>query len=349
MASAVKAWTFTHEGYPHAIHKSALPAPFRPSATELHVRVKAVALNPVDIQLMNLPIWKYLPKFVAPLEKGIAEDFSGIVESAGKDSGYEVGDEVFGITFTLTGGTLQNVAIVNTKSSIVVKKPQDMSWEQAAALPLVWLTGILHSNKAVTSTLTHTARTAISNVELFMQSNSRLAVLGGSSGVGMYVLQLAAQRGWEVLSTCSSRNAEFVKSMGATRVVDYNTSDVPQAVGEFEPSAIIDCVGGTSCIGLANRYVTIVGDKTGRDSMGGAAIYLWNPQMVMRTLLGKIGVGKSYACVNLKFQKEWLEETLSLDREKIIIDSTWEFDQAKEAFAKLNTGRATGKVIVRVG
>ncbi|THW67714.1 GroES-like protein [Aureobasidium pullulans] len=333
MASAVKAWTFTHEGYPHAIHKSALPAPFRPSATELHVRVKAAALNPVDIQLMNLPIWKYLPKFFAPLEKGIAEDFSGIVESAGKDSGYEVGDEVFGITFTLTGGTLQNVAIVNTKSSIVVKKPQDMSWEQAAALPLVWLT----------------ARTAISNVELFIQSNSRLAVLGGSSGVGMYVLQLAAQRGWEVLSTCSSRNAEFVKSMGATRVVDYNTSDVPQAVGEFEPSAIIDCVGGTSCIGLANRYVTIVGDKTGRDSMGGAAIYLWNPQMVVRTLLGKIGVGKSYACVNLKFQKEWLEETLSLDREKIIIDSTWEFDQAKEAFAKLNTGRATGKVIVRVG
>ncbi|THV91256.1 GroES-like protein [Aureobasidium pullulans] len=333
MASAVKAWTFTHEGYPHAIHKSALPAPFRPSATELHVRVKAAALNPVDIQLMNLPIWKYLPKFFAPLEKGIAEDFSGIVESAGKDSGYEVGDEVFGITFTLTGGTLQNVAIVNTKSSIVVKKPQDMSWEQAAALPLVWLT----------------ARTAISNVELFIQSNSRLAVLGGSSGVGMYVLQLAAQRGWEVLSTCSSRNAEFVKSMGATRVVDYNTSDVPQAVGEFEPSAIIDCVGGTSCIGLANRYVTIVGDKTGRDSMGGAATYLWNPQMVVRTLLGKIGVGKSYACVNLKFQKEWLEETLSLDREKIIIDSTWEFDQAKEAFAKLNTGRATGKVIVRVG
>ncbi|THX40860.1 GroES-like protein [Aureobasidium pullulans] len=333
MASAVKAWTFTHEGYPHAIHKSALPAPFRPSATELHVRVKAAALNPVDIQLMNLPIWKYLPKFFAPLEKGIAEDFSGIVESAGKDSGYEVGDEVFGITFTLTGGTLQNVAIVNTKSSIVVKKPQDMSWEQAAALPLVWLT----------------ARTAISNVELFIQSNSRLAVLGGSSGVGMYVLQLAAQRGWEVLSTCSSRNAEFVKSMGATRIVDYNTSDVPQAVGEFEPSAIIDCVGGTSCIGLANRYVTIVGDKTGRDSMGGAATYLWNPQMVVRTLLGKIGVGKSYACVNLKFQKEWLEETLSLDREKIIIDSTWEFDQAKEAFAKLNTGRATGKVIVRVG
>ncbi|THY88270.1 GroES-like protein [Aureobasidium pullulans] len=321
MASAVKAWTFTHEGYPHAIHKSALPAPFRPSATELHVRVKAAALNPVDIQLMNLPIWKYHPKFFAPLEKGIAEDFSGIVESAGKDSGYEVGDEVFGITFTLTGGTLQNVAIVNTKSSIVVKKPQDMSWEQAAALPLVWLT----------------ARTAISNVELFIQSNSRLAVL------------LAAQRGWEVLSTCSSRNAEFVKSMGATRVVDYNTSDVPQAVGEFEPSAIIDCVGGTSCIGLANRYVTIVGDKTGRDSMGGAATYLWNPQMVVRTLLGKIGVGKSYACVNLKFQKEWLEETLSLDREKIIIDSTWEFDQAKEAFAKLNTGRATGKVIVRVG
>lgn len=165
----------------------------------------------------------------------------------------------------------------------------------------------------------------------------------------MDVVRLASQRGWEVLTTCSSRNTEFVKSMGATSVVDYNTDDVAQVVRDFGPAAIIDCVGGTSCIGLAKRYVTIVGDKTGRDSMGGAAIYLWNPKMVIRSLLGKIGLGESYYdCVNLEFRKEWLEETLDLDRSKIIIDSTWGFDQVKEAFAKLNTGRARGKVVVKV-
>jgi NADPH:quinone reductase-like Zn-dependent oxidoreductase len=52
-----------------------------------------------------------------------------------------IAGQVFGITFTLTGGTLQEIAVVDTKSSVVLKKPHDMSWEQAAALPLVWLTG----------------------------------------------------------------------------------------------------------------------------------------------------------------------------------------------------------------
>ena len=82
--------------------------------------------------------------------------------------------------------------------------------------------------------------------------------------------------------------------------------------------------------------------------MGGAAIYLWNPKMVIRTVLGKVGLGQSYDCVNLEFRKEWLEETLDLDRSKIILDSTWEFDQVVEAFAKLSSGRARGKVVVKV-
>ena len=196
--------------------------------------------------------------------------------------------------------------------------------------------------------LTNKARTTIANIESSIAHSGCLAVLGGSSAVGMYVLQIANQRGWKVLTTCSSRNTEFVKSMGATFVVDYKTNDVTQTVREFGPAAIIDCIGGTACIGLAKRYVTIVGDKTSRDTMGGAAIYLWHPKMIVRTLLGKIGLGKSYDCVNLELRKEWLEETLNLDRSKIVIDSTWGFDQVKEAFAKLNTGQARGKVVVRV-
>ena len=97
MASAVKhirAWTFTHEGYPKALHRSTLSSPPIPAAREVHVRVKAAALNPVDIQLMNLPVWKYLPGSVVPSDKGIGEDFSGIVEAAGKNSGFDVSDEV---------------------------------------------------------------------------------------------------------------------------------------------------------------------------------------------------------------------------------------------------------------
>jgi NADPH:quinone reductase-like Zn-dependent oxidoreductase len=95
MASATKAWTYGHEGYPAAVRFSSLPAPTGPPGpTELRIRVRAAALNPVDIQLMNLPIWPYLPTYFAPAEKGIGDDFSGVVETAGHDSGFKAGDEV---------------------------------------------------------------------------------------------------------------------------------------------------------------------------------------------------------------------------------------------------------------
>ena len=97
MASAVEsiqAWVFTHEGYPDALHRATLAPLPRPALKELHVRVKAAALNPVDIQLMNIPVWKYLPSsWISPV-KGIGEDFSGVVEAAGKHSGFDIGDEV---------------------------------------------------------------------------------------------------------------------------------------------------------------------------------------------------------------------------------------------------------------
>jgi NADPH:quinone reductase-like Zn-dependent oxidoreductase len=97
MTSAIKeirAWTFTHEGYPKALRNTTLISPSIPAATEIHVRVKAAALNPVDIQLMNLPVWKYLSGSLVASDKGIGEDFSGVVEAAGKSSGFDVGDEV---------------------------------------------------------------------------------------------------------------------------------------------------------------------------------------------------------------------------------------------------------------
>ena len=126
---------------------------------------------------------------------------------------------------------------MNTKSSIVIKKPQDISWEQAAALPLVWLTGNFSSSDSMGVLLITKARTTIANVESHIQNDGRLVVLGGSSAVGIFVLQLASKRGWEALTTCSSRNSEFVKSMGATSVIDYNTEDVTQAVRQYSPSS----------------------------------------------------------------------------------------------------------------
>ncbi|OIW25366.1 alcohol dehydrogenase [Coniochaeta ligniaria NRRL 30616] len=327
-----RAWTFTHGGFPTALQQTTLPpdsTPLKP--TEIWVQTKAASVNPVDAQMMGFPLWPYLPSFILPSHKGVGEDFAGVVTEAGRNTGFKTGDEVFGIGPFLPGGTLQETIRLDTKHSVVVPKPVDWSWEQAAALPLVWIT----------------AQTTIHLVIPYVK-HGKIAVLGGSSSCGMYAVYIAKQRGWEVIASCSGRNADFVRSMGADEVVDYTTTSVPERVRAFAPDAIIDVVGGTECLGIAKRYVTVVGDKTNRMTMGGRNIYFWNPQMLLRALAGRISLGSSYTCVNLDCKRSYLEEVLRLPKEKIIIDSTFDFDHVREAFDKLNTSRTRGKVVIKI-
>jgi NADPH:quinone reductase-like Zn-dependent oxidoreductase len=306
----------------------------KPGPNHLLVQVKAAALNPVDIQMMNLPIFS-IPGLNG--SKIVGKDFAGVVLDAAPGTGFNKGDEVMGLTMAIDGsGTLTKVAHigVNTKSSVVVKKPAGMSWNEAASLPLVWLT----------------AYTAIEKCAPYIQDDKRIAILGGSSATGIHMVQIARKRGWKVLSTCSGRNMDFVRQRGADEVIDYTTSldAVSSAVSTFRPHAIIDCVGGTECIGLAKKYVTIVGDKTSRSSMGGSFLYLTSPRMVLRWVVGYLGLGNSYECIVLEPNKEWLQEATKLQSKDIIIDSVFQFDKVKKAFERLNTSRARGKVVVEV-
>ncbi|KAK0392284.1 hypothetical protein NLU13_1780 [Sarocladium strictum] len=332
MGSEINAWTYGPGGYPAGLKQVKInlnAAPLRP--TEVLVRVKAAALNPVDVQLMNYPLLPSIPSFLVPV-KGVGEDFAGVVEQAGGECGFKPGDQVLGIIFPFPNGTFQEMVRLDTAKSdnAIVRKPRDWSWEQAAALPLAWLT----------------ACTVVQKVEPYVGQGGHVAILGGSSATGLYAVYLASQRGWKVSATCSAAKAELVRGMGADETIDYRTCSVADELAKASPDAIIDCVGGTECIGLAERYVTIVGDKTSRVSLGGSATYLFYPQMVWRSLKGLLGLGPSYICVNFKIYRPWLQELLSLPKEKIIIDSVYSFDEVREAYARLNTGRTQGKVVV---
>ena len=328
--SPVRAWTYTHSGYPSTLSLSTIPVANNPAPGHLLIQIHAAALNPVDIQLMNVPIWS-LPRMGFPKVPGA--DFSGTVLAAGEGTSWKTGDEILGFSLgKSTNGFLSEVVDLDEKIATVVRKPKEWSWTEAASLPLVWLT----------------ARTCIELTEPFLKENKKLVVLGGSSGVGMYVCHLAKQRGWDILATCSGRNADFVKGMGADTVIDYTTQNVVEEVKKYAPAAVVDCVGGTDCIGIANQYVTIVGDKTSRSTMGGSLLYYFYPKMMFRYYLGKFGLGKSYLCIVLDPQQKYLEEALHLPKDKIIIDSTFDFGRAKEAYERLDTSRARGKVVVEV-
>jgi NADPH:quinone reductase-like Zn-dependent oxidoreductase len=327
-----KAYTYSNPGYPSCIALSTLSSPQTLSPTQIQVRVNAAALNPVDIQLMNSPLFS-LPLLNGP--KGIGSDFCGTVLKAGAQSGFKENDEVFGLMFTPGKlGTVAEILTVDVTSCPVLKKPDGWSSAQGAALPLVWLT----------------ARTCIAHAEPYIGTTMKtIAVLGGSSATGMYVIHLAKQRGWNVISTCSGKNTDFVKSMGADQVIDYTSENVPERIRAAKPDVIVDCVGGIECLGIANRYITIVGDKTSRSTMGGSALYWTHPSMLMRWFWGRIGWGEAYDAIALEGKNEYLEEALELPAKKIVIDSTFPFEQLKEGFERLNTGRARGKVVINIG
>ena len=335
--SKIRSWLYTTTPYPDSLKLGESTLPAAPTPNHVFVQVRAAALNPVDIQMMNLPL-NNIPGLNGP--KIPARDFSGTILAAADGTGFENGDEVMGISTASDGsGGLTEVAHLDISKACIVKKPPHMSWTQAASLPLVWLT----------------ARTSIERCLPYLkQSNpadNKLVVLGGSSSTGLYTVRIAKERGWTVLSSCSSRNADFVRSMGASQMVDYTSAPdaVTTAVSKFKPHAIIDCVGGTECIGLAPQYVTIVGDKTSRSTMGGSFLYYTRPWMVLRWLLGRIGFGHSYECIILDLNKDWLEECTKLKGEdQIIIDSTFDFGRVKEAYERLDTSRARGKVVVEL-
>ncbi|KAK7528171.1 alcohol dehydrogenase [Phyllosticta citriasiana] len=382
---SIRAWTYTTGGYPSCLQLSNIPAPHLPppgaseKGTKLLIRVTAASLNPVDIQLMNLPLFtpSALPfplstlfsrwPLDAPAQrvKGVGADYAGVVVAAQDGCGFSVGDKVFGLAFTPGGarGTLSEAMLLDAKSDVVLRTPQGWGDVQAASVPLVALT----ARTCVERCIGH-----VDGVDADKNDkNKTLVVLGGASATGLYTTLLAAHRGWRVVATCSAAKAALVQGMGAARTIDYTAfssgAALRAAVAATKPVAIVDCVGGTDMLGIegVRRYVTIVGDKTARSAMGGAATYLWYPRMaaralvssylaadgwMRRTVAGWTGMGReAYACVNLETRGEWLEEFVRVGVEdKIVVDSVYGFEDVKAAFERLDTGRCRGKVVVTV-
>ena len=197
---------------------------------------------------------------------------------------------------------------LDVTKAIILPRPKSLSATDAASMPLVFLTA-------------YTALTYYAVLPDPPKAEYRpsILVLGGSTGVGIFVLQIATKRlQCEVVTTASTRNIEFVKSLGATKVIDYTKTSVVNGALEYLPQggydAILDLVGGTELIPHLNTllkpqapYVTIVGDKTNRHLIGGPAIYPLFPRMIARALLGYFGFGRKYYCISFRLKEEYLK------------------------------------------
>ncbi|MCB9455872.1 MAG: NAD(P)-dependent alcohol dehydrogenase [Anaerolineaceae bacterium] len=208
-----------------------------PKANEVLVQVHAATVTAGDVVMRKLPRLVYPVLALMGLKrKSIpGHEFAGVVEAVGDDvTRFRAGDHVFGTTTGLrVGANAEYVCVPETsKSGVIAEKPANISYEQAAALPVGGMTALQILRKA--------------NI----QHGQRALIYGASGSVGSYAVQLAKYFGADVTGVCSAANFEMVQSLGADSVIDYASGDFTHNTQTYD--VIFDAVGKTSQKKLKN-------------------------------------------------------------------------------------------------
>ncbi|WP_422927481.1 NADP-dependent oxidoreductase [Singulisphaera sp. PoT] len=191
-----------------------------PGHGQIRVRIKAAAYNPLDRKIrkgeMKMITGRTFPR-------GLGHDFAGVVEAVGPNATrFKIGDEVFGATGLKESGTFAEALVTEEKT--VFFKPKSLSFEDAAALPVVSMTAW--------NALIDKAK---------LQSGQRVFITGCLGGVGRIAVQIAAMRGAEVTGSCSASGREEAMTLGVSEVVDYRAFDIAPHRDRFD--VVFDTAG----------------------------------------------------------------------------------------------------------
>ncbi len=206
-------------GGPEVLRVDQIPAP-TPGPRDVLVRVRATAVNPVDWKVRSggqRSIMRYRLPWVLGL------DVSGTVEAVGaRVTGFRVGDEVWSSPRHTRPGTYAEYVAIDARE--VALKPKNLDHAAAASIPLVGLTAY--------QCLVEKGR---------LQRGQRVLIHAGAGGVGTFAIQLAKHLGAHVITTCSPRNADFVRELGADEVVDYTRTRVSELSAPVD--LVLDSLG----------------------------------------------------------------------------------------------------------
>jgi NADPH:quinone reductase-like Zn-dependent oxidoreductase len=224
----MKAIVCTKSGSPEVLKLVELEKPI-PKQNEVLVKVKASSVTIGDVKLRRLSRLITVPLgflFGFKQMKITGVEFAGVIEAIGSDVLlFNKGDKVYGTTTGLVyGGNAEYVCVPEkSKKSVIVKKPDNISFTDAAVIPVGGMTA-LHILKKVN-----------------IIRKQKMLIYGASGSVGTYAVQLAKYMGTEVTAVCSAINLEIVKSIGADEIIDYQTEDFRR--GEIAYDIIFDAVG----------------------------------------------------------------------------------------------------------
>ena len=287
------------------------------------VKVVAASVNPLDWRRMRgAPFLVRLGGgLLTPKNSRIGADIAGIVETVGKDvTEFQPGDAVF--SDIGAGGFAEYVAV---PEKLLVQKPENASFADAAAVPVAGLTalqGLRDKGK--------------------LQAGQHIVVNGASGGVGTYAVQIAKAWGAEVTAVCSTRNLEMVRSIGADHVIDYTQEDFTKNGRCYD--LIYDAVGNKS-VAAYNRAL----NPNGKAIVAG---FTTMPRMLQVMTLGALSskiTGKEIAPLMAHIVKDdlaFLADMLAAGRIRSVIDRCYPLAEVAEAMRYVETKRAQGKVII---
>jgi len=294
------------------------------------IEIQAAAINPIDKSIILGNLQGLLP---IPLPSTSAYDVSGIVVEKGNEvSNFEIGDLVYSRVPQEQMGTLAEYVAVN--SNAVSKKPSNISFEKAAGLPLAGLTALQSLEYAG------------------IKENDKVLIHAGSGGVGSFAVQYAKAKGAYVYTTTSTSNVKWVKELGADRVIDYKTEDYKSIAKDVD--VVFDTLGKNyslesfEVVKTGGIVVSVVGplDEASAKMFGMADYKL--PEELANASNEK---NAEYKFIFMLPNGEHLNEIKSLVEDgkiKPIIDKVYPFAESVQAFTHLATGRAKGKIVIKI-
>ena len=317
-------------GGPEVLKEIEVP---KPTATEgqVVIEVRASSVNPVDYKIRDGRGAFLCPDFPAILHA----DCAGIVAEVGPGvTGFEAGDEVYAFSSGLMGKPGALAEFMAADARMMAPKPKPLSFEEAAALPLV------------------TATAWYSLIDCFdIGAKHTILVQGGTGGVGHVAVQLAKSRGAKVFATCGSdEKCEIAKSLGADDAFNYRTMKVKDYVDQATGGAGFDVVYNTPGASAIDQSVAAAGFRgTILDILGDFPV---EPGFAMKWLnFSSIFAGRSLiADVDQEHVGEILRETAKLveagQLRPLIHEQRFTFAQAGEAHRVAEHDRPTGKVFL---
>lgn len=304
-------------------------------ARDVLVKVSATSVNPLDKMVRNGEL-RLLLNYQRPFVLG--HDVAGIVTKVGADvRDFQVGDEVYARPRDLRIGTFSEYIAVDQDD--LALKPKSLTLQEAAAVPLVAL--------AAWQALVEVAH---------VEPGQKVLVHAGAGGLGSTVVQLAKHLGAYVATTVNSYDVDRARELGADEVLDYTRCDFADVLSDFD--VVLDSVGGTNLekslkvLRPGGLAVSVVGppDPAFADQVGRPIL-----RPVMAVLSRK--VRKRARKLNVRYSFFFMKASGSQLRKlaalydaghlrPVVDEHIFHFDQAVEALAHLEHGKARGKVVI---